>query len=426
MVSQDQVLALPEYKLTEQPEESSGIVEWRYPRMYKRDAKGAKREWFAGIINGGIISLYGLVDGAKILSEPYEVETNTSGRTFIEQAALELRSKYQLKNRKEGYRFSLDETPADAKPMLATAWQNLPRSHRFYYPVAIQPKLDGIRCMVKLNYESNKLVYRSRGNVTWNLGYLFDEEISAMLPFFPFNVEFDGELYSHGTSLQTIGSWVRLEKTEDDLKMMKGKAKEKAEIVLKKRRELLKYHIFTIITPKDMPFEDRNDALFQAFQRGQEALGRPFQHITLVNEELASSKEEIEAYLKHYTEDLGYEGIMIYKIGLSLPPDKIQESYYRQNRTTNLVKYKTFWDEEMEILSVKSGKGKAAKLAGCTVKDKFGVTHEVNIAEDDEVRSEILKNPEKVIGKMATVKHYGRTDDGKLRHASIVVIRDYE
>ena len=85
-----------------------------------------------------------------------------------------------------------------------------------------------------------------------------------------------------------------------------------------------------------------------------------------------------------------------------------------------------FFDEEMKIIAVKGGKGKAVDLAGCRVEDEFGITHEVNIADDDEVRRRIFEDPKLVLGKMATVKHYGRTDDRKLRHASIIVIRDYE
>lgn len=417
---------LPLYELTEQPAENSGVLQWRYPPMFKKDAKGVKRVWFAGIINGGIVSSHGTVDGVKTISEPYLVEINNSGRTFIEQAALELRSKYHLKNRKEGYRFAGDLIAENNKPMLAQDWWKRNKSTVLHFPVAIQPKLDGIRCLVKHNTDQDKIIYRSRTNKTYDFGYLFDEEILAMLSFFPFQVELDGEMYIHGMLLQDIASIVALKTTEEEVKSLRGEKLKHAVEILQKRDKLLKYNIFTIITPKDLPYEDRSHLLRRAFDAGEKALGRPFQKIVMVEENLAYDMKQVEKLAEEYTMDLGYEGVMIYKLAASLPKDKVQESYYRHSRTWNLIKYKPFFDEEMKIVSVKGGKGKAADLAGCTVVDSTGITHEVNIAESDAIRKKIFDNPDSVIGKDATVKHYGRTEAGKLRHANIIAIRDYE
>lgn len=413
---------LPEYPLTETPEKD---IEWRYPKMYNTDAKGVLREWFGAVIDGGIVTSAGTVDGLKTISEPYKVETNESGRDFISQAALELRSRYEVKNRKNGYRFPGELTMVNPKPMLAEDWHKRRPSTKLYFPIVLQPKLDGIRCLVRQSQETGQNIYRSRTNKTYNFDYLFGEEIDAMMPFFPFQVELDGELYIHGLSLQTISSIVSLKTSPEDLSSLRGKKLEHAREVLKMRNERLRYNIFTIITPKDMPYEERSDLLRSAYARGEESLGRPFEKVVLVQEDVANSFEDIEVIADQY-QQAGYEGAMIYKVGLSLPVGKKHESYYRHSRTWNLIKYKPFFDEEMKILEVKGGKGKAAELAGCRVIDEFGVTHEVNIAENDDVRKRIFDNPKLVLGKMATVKHYGRTDDGKLRHASIVVIRDYE
>jgi ATP-dependent DNA ligase len=417
------LIALPEYLLTEIPDR---IFEWRYPKMYKRDMKGKRREWFAAVIEGGIVTSHGEEAGVKTISEPYAVELNQSGRSFSEQAALELRSRYEVKHRKEGYRFPGEFTVTNIKPMLANDWNKRLESTRLYYPVAIQPKLDGIRCLVKQDPDTGRIVYRSRTNKGYHFGYLFDEEISSMLPFFPFQVEFDGEMYIHGVSLQTISSIVSLKTTREELGLLKGAKLEHAIETLDRRDSELRYNIFTIITPKDMPYEDRNDLLHKAYMLGQESLGRSFEKVVLVEDHIINSESELDEINDHYTQELGYEGVMVYKLGVSLPANKIQESYYRPGRSWNLIKYKPFFDEEMTIIAVKSGKGKAAELAGCRVEDSMGITHEVNIADDDAVRKAIFENPKLVLGKEATVKHYGRTDDGKLRHASIIAIRDYE
>jgi ATP-dependent DNA ligase len=422
MSSFDILMALPLYEITEKAE----FPEWRYPAMYKIDAKGIKREWFGAVVSGGIVTSHGTVDGVKTISEPYKIDINKSGRDFIEQGELELRSRYEVKYRKEGYRMPGAFTSDNIKPMLAEDWNKRRESTKLYFPVAIQPKLDGIRCLVKQDKETCRILYRSRTNKSYDFGYLFDEEISAMLPYFPFPVEFDGELYIHGITLQNISSIVSLKTTEDEVETLKGKKKEHAVEILDKRNKYLKYNIFTIITPTDMPYEDRNDILNKAYALGEKSLGRKFEKVVLVQDEIVESMKELEKKANYYTSKLKYEGIMIYKLAFSLPKEKIGESYYKSSRTWNLIKFKPFFDEEMEIVAVKGGKGKAAELAGTRVKDSFGIFHEVNIAEDDEVRKRIFDNPSLVIGKMATVKHYGRTDDGKLRHATVIVIRDYE
>jgi ATP-dependent DNA ligase len=421
-----EISELQVYDLCDQPSEDSKIVEWRYPAMYKLDAKGVRREWFGCVYDGCIITSHGTADGVKTISEPYKVELNASGRSFITQASLELRSRYEVKNRKEGYRFPGEITTFNVKPMLAESWDKRRPSTVLHYPVAIQPKLDGIRCLVKEDPETGIIRYRSRTNKLYDFNYLFDEEISAMLPFFPFQVEFDGEMYIHGMKLQGIASIVALKSTPEDLKQLKGKKKEHAEETLKLREDLLKYNIFTLITAKELPYEDRNDILRKAYEQGEISLGRKFERVVLVEDNIAESMDDIVELSDHYVNFHGYEGVMIYKLGCSLPPSKIKESYYKSSRSYNLIKYKPFYDEEMVIIAVKGGKGKAADLAGCTVRDSDGITHEVNIAEDDDVRRRIFKDPSSVIGKDATVKHYGRTDDGKLRHANIICIRDYE
>jgi len=417
--------SLTEYQLSENPEDFS-FNEWKYPKMYKKDIKGNKRVWFGAVTSQGIVTSYGLVDGIKQITEPYAIELNNSGRNYIEQASLELRSRYEVKMRKEGFRFPGEIKSINTKPMLAEDWWKRKSNTVLYYPVVIQPKLDGIRCLVKKDNDSCNIIYRSRTNKTYDFGYLFDEEINAILMFFPFQVELDGELYIHGMMLQGISSVVSLKISEDEIPTLKGTKKEHAIDILKIREDKLKYNIFTIITPNDMVYEDRNELLVKAYNAAEKYLGRHMERVVIVHDEPVFSIEDIEKNAKKYTEKLGYEGLMIYKLGLSLPPNKISESYYKSSRSWNLIKYKPFFDEEMIILLVKGGKGKASELAGFRVEDNKGITHEVNIAESDDIRKYIFDNPLSVIGKEATVKHYGRTEDGKLRHASVIAIRDYE
>lgn len=413
---------LPLYDLSEIPDKD--VFEWRYPKMTKIGMRGETRVWEGAIINGGIVTLYGQVGGKMIKSEPYEIEINSSGRNFQEQASLQLQAKYELKFRKEGYRRKGDKHMQQKQAMLANSWEKRTKSFKLYYPVIVQPKLDGIRCLVNYDRMSCELKYRSRTNKYWNFNYLFDEEINAMMPFFPTEVQFDGELYVHGEFLQKIASIVSVQKTFEELKDKKDKKSKEDLETLKLRNQFLKYNIFTVIAEKKT-YEERREMLINAYKSGEKFLGRKFEKVTIVEDNVVDSEEEIEFLLDDYTYR-GYEGIMIYKLGYSLPKDKISESYYKSGRSWNLIKVKAFEDEEMKILEVNAGKGKAVDLAKTKVVDSQGVTHEVVIAKEDSIRKKILQNPEDVIGKMATVKHYGRTKDGKLRHANVTSIRDYE
>jgi ATP-dependent DNA ligase len=417
------LVSLPIFNITDPV--TDGHVEWRFPTMFKTDAKGVSREWFGGVLDGGVITCHGTTDGVKTLSEPYRIELNLSGRSFVEQALLELRSRYEVKNRKEGYRFPDEIKTINPKPMLAEDWHKKRPSMRLYFPVAVQPKLDGIRCLVSERRDEGNIVYRSRTNKYYDFGYLFDEEISAILPFFPFQVELDGELYIHGRMLQNISSIVSLKATDLDLKKMSALKAAKTKETLDIRKKELVYNIFTIITPKDLSYEERRHFLVEAFSQGERSLGRPFERISLVPDFEAYSEEDIKKYTNDFL-DKGYEGAMIYKMAKNLPPGKKNESFYRSARTWNLMKFKAFSDEEMIAVSITEGKGLSEGKAICQAKDKNGILHSVNLSFTDDEKRDIFLNPSKIIGKEVTVKHYGRTEDGKLRHANVISIRDYE
>ena len=74
-------------------------------------------------MNKGIVSYFGQQGGKMQLTDPYEIDLNSSGRSFQEQAALQLQSKYELKYRKEGYRYEGDYEIQEKGPMLANDWR---------------------------------------------------------------------------------------------------------------------------------------------------------------------------------------------------------------------------------------------------------------------------------------------------------------
>ena len=77
------------------------------------------------------------------------------------------------------------------------------------WPVMVQPKLDGIRCIIRR--EGDDLVARSRtGKVFDTLEYLLTE-LNGLFQRYPFLV-LDGELYNHDTRIILIRLYLWVER----------------------------------------------------------------------------------------------------------------------------------------------------------------------------------------------------------------------
>ena len=110
-------------------------------------------------------------------------------------------------------------------------------------PVYIQPKLDGVRCLIQYDngvvtaYSRTGKVWKNIDHITWNLYKFFDKHPNVVL---------DGELYNHDfrNDFEQIISMVR-------------KTKPTAEARIKSR-ENVQFHCYDVIHPSDIDFSDRN------------------------------------------------------------------------------------------------------------------------------------------------------------------------
>lgn len=154
----------------------------------------------------GILITHGIVGGA--IQEQFEhVEENQSGRSVEEQIDLRIESRAS-KKRDIGYKDSIGEAKLDSstntlgfhRPMLARRFDKMTRVK--FDGSYLQMKYDGHRCLVTRT-STGLVAYSRNGKRITTIDHIL-EGIRI-----PIGVTLDGELYNHGTPLQTITSWVK-------------------------------------------------------------------------------------------------------------------------------------------------------------------------------------------------------------------------
>ena len=380
-----------------------------YPPMYKITAKGSYSMWQIGfeVLNqneGELEMRHGLVDGA-IQTTRTNVTINTSGRSILEQGTLEARKRYMDKW-KQGYRV-MDTEVRDQRgdqPMLANQWK--PKQIK-EWPVAVQPKLDGIRMLSRI--VGDNVQSRSRlNNIFSNVGKI-NEELALFLMYLPNGTELDGELYSHEMDFTNLTSAVKTVKS------------------IHPRMKDVNYYIFdTVDQQLQLPYEERYITLIEAYSRYLED-GHENTRFHLISMTLAYSDEEILQFHNQYVE-MGYEGIIIRKLSCGRKDERsLKQSQYKRCRTSNLLKYKEFQDEEVIVLGVDHlAKGTEEGAAVLSVQDKQGNVFPARPRGSVDQRRIWGQNPELIIGKSATIRFQERSVHGVPRFPVIIAIRDYE
>ena len=106
----------------------------------------------------------------------------------------------------------------------------------------------------------------------------------------------------------------------------------------------------------------------------------------------------------------GGEGLMLHRL----------KSFYQAGRNDDVLKLKTFSDEEGIVISYISGKGKFKGLMGAMlVENKEGVRFKLGSGFSNAQR----KTPPK-IGSVVTYKFYGKTKNNRPRFASFMRVRE--
>jgi DNA ligase-1 len=348
--------------------------------LYSRSVKGKINEFIIEIEGDKYRTITGFTDGIKTTSQ-WTLCKAKSYCTAEEQALKEATAIHRKKKETGSFENIKDiDNEIHFEPMLAHKWED--QMSKIKFPVFSQPKLDGIRCIVKKDgmWSRNGKKIVSAPHIFESMKSLFDKDSSLI---------FDGELYADkfANDFNAICSLVKKTKpTSEDLNESRIK---------------IQYHIY------DLP--SNNDTFVKRYKELTN-MSLP-KCCILVKTEQLDNLNDVNAYYEDYM-SAGYEGQMIRL-----------DSKYENKRSKSLLKHKSFIDEEYIILDVEEGGGNKTGMVGSFVfKTKEGKIYNSSPKFNWEECIKMWNDRKNLIGKTATVKYFNLTPDGVPRFPYVIKI----
>ncbi len=363
--------------------------------LEKKNSNGKLNRWTAEVIRNEVYFQWGIVGGKQQTKHDIYREGKNIGKenetSPAEQCLFETERKVRGKI-EDGFILKLGTLTTTSKtvvasdlsvpnPMLAKKYQDNPAKVDEQEYILADPKLDGNRCLC--NIKTAKIYSRKRKEIT-SIPHLGKEIQKACKGLKVTWV--DGELYSDKITFNEIQSIVRKSKDVDVEKAKK-----------------IKFNIYDIIN-NDGAYKRKCD-IEKNVEETDYVHKVDFYKI---------KPSEIRKYHDQFIER-GYEGLMI----------RLINSPYEQKRSSGLLKYKIFIDEEFEIVGFKCEENKPDVLGAVTCKMKNGKTFNARPAMTVAERDQMWKNQKNYIGKMATIKFQNYDDKtGIPRFGVLKGIRD--
>jgi len=259
--------------------------------------------------------------------------------------------------------------------------------------IFMQPKLDGVRCVIQYEHSGVCKAYSRTGKEWKNIDHI----LFNLAPWFALNpnVILDGELYNHGLKddFEKIISLVRKTKPTDEDRLESAQYTE--------------FHCYDIID-ETMSFAMRNEFIKQAVPRNH-----TIKHVqTLTN---VGNHTQAKIFHTNYLNQ-GYEGSILRT-----------NDVYKCGRSWNLRKFKDFHDDEAMILDWVEGKGKRVGTIGkFMAQDSAGNIFGMPVMDKFQYLQDNFEEMKTWVGKLATFTYFERTKANSYRHPLFKAIRDYE
>lgn len=254
--------------------------------------------------------------------------------------------------------------------------------------VAVEPKLDGIRCFAIVE-NSKALLYARSGKIISN----FDSTIGVELASLPDGC-YDGEIMG-----------------KDFIALMR-QAYRKENVVT----EGTYLSLFDYVPMEEwksrkakMTCRDRYLKLYDNL-KSVETLS----YLKIIPRYISNARyTSIKEYHDQFVSD-GHEGAMI----------KDLDAPYKFGRGPEVMKLKAFHDVDLKIERLIEGTGKHSGKLGSVVVNYHGVEVQVGSGLSDELRDTIWASPNNFVGRMIEVRYQEVTPDGSLRFPTFVCFRN--
>jgi ATP-dependent DNA ligase len=279
------------------------------------------------------------------------------------------------------------------KPMLAYPVSDKPIDYD--KKISMQPKLDGVRCLIQYDegivkaYSRTGKVWQNIEHITVNLYKFFDK--------YP-NVILDGELYNHDykDDFEQIISMVRKTKPTTEARA--------------ESRDNVQFHCYDIVD-ETLTFEERNYFISKHV--------KPSYCVKHVKTQAVSS-DTLAKVIHKQNLDNGYEGSILRT-----------NDVYACKRSHNLIKFKDFSDTEATIIGFVEGKGKRKGTLGkFLMRDADGVEFGCPPGKGYNYKAlkALLHRAQWYVDHKATATftYFERTKANSYRHPLFKCIRDYE
>jgi ATP-dependent DNA ligase len=274
---------------------------------------------------------------------------------------------------------------------LMLAPNDIPIITQVRYPIFVQPKLDGYRCIYR------KQEMRSRAGKPFaneNLESYFDAMFEMA------DHVLDGELYAHGITFNKLQTILNNQTAP-----------------LPKN---LKFVVYDCIPVLDWDHQSCKKEYQERIKSIREVLNDSIADykkvIDIPNDLVQTSGEAIAIYKKYLKE--GYEGAML----------KAPDGLYRWKRTSiksgEILKLKPFKTIDLSIEGFYEGEGKHIGSCGGFIVDHKGVKVRVGSGLDDAERKQVWENKNAYLGKMIEIRYLEVSEDGSLRNNSFVAFRE--
>lgn len=370
------------------------------PKLFKKSITGAVLTWEIEVQDNKHRTHSGQVGGVITVTEWTECKCKNNGKanatTSNEQAVKDATSKWTKKINREQFVENIEciDTAKFIEPMLAQPYKKHCATLNFNDSVWVQCKLNGARCIA-----TKDGLYSRKGSVWQSVPHI-SEALANFFTKHP-NVVFDGELFNEDLR-QDLGSIISL-----------ISKKNITDTILEKSKSHIQYYIYDIVDTTTN-YQQRLLKLEKYIGEINSTYIKPLSTLKVQN------TEDIDKALENW-ENQGHEGAIIRTNGV-----------YENKRSKHLLKYKTFIDDEFEIVDVLEGEGNlSGKVGKFVLKDERGVTFKSSPIGSHEYWEQMWLDRSNLIGRIATVKFVELTPikngiGGVPSFGKVVAIRDYE